>query len=303
MVLGAAGRMGQMHARHLMELGHEVYGIDEKPCPPGITTGRWASLTSEMRGNEFDGVVIATPADRHHTDLMWAVRSNVPVFIEKPICLIPHLPDARRAVQTAMEKRLVVAVGYNLRFHPLVRQVRKLITTKLLEPQFAVFQMRQAPSRPLGYFLEEWASHEVDLAVHLLGRWTNSNLISNRKVPVHELQLSVHHAPSFCTSLILADAYTAPPVRSFSIVDRSGTALTYDIEKDHVKLEHYRTELEEWVRRIRLVDAGEYLPDWQFDGSPLATGTDGLAVIELLQRMTVKNGVRKSAIERSPPGI
>ncbi len=293
-VLGAAGRMGQMHARHLRDLGHEVVEYDP------VT--RWPSLVNEIPNwydEPADGVIIATPAEMHAEHLMKAIRHDFHVFIEKPICLIPHLPDARRAVQTAMEKRLVVAVGYNLRFHPIVKQVKKFISQGTMKPQFSTFQMRQNPERPLEHFLEEWASHEVDLALHLLGNWSDARLIRNETDFRQELQLMVNHHVLDCTSLILADAYTSPPVRSFTLVDEAGRSVTHDIERDHVWPEHYRAELDTWVERIKL---SEFLPPGVFQG-PLASGVDGLAVIDLLSRMTVKNGVRKSAIERAPPGI
>src|SRR5216684_1920638 len=139
-VLGAYGRMGQMHATHLRELGHEVVEYDPpRQGPPHNGLPDWWLESA-------DGIVIATPAELHAEHLMKAIKHDLHVFIEKPICLIPHLPDARRAVQTAMEKRLVIAVGYNLRFHPIVRQVKKFVSQGTLRPLFANFVMRQNPT-------------------------------------------------------------------------------------------------------------------------------------------------------------
>jgi hypothetical protein len=80
------------------------------------------------------------------------------------------------------------------------------------------------------------------------------------------------------------------------VADR-GWSATVDIESDHVQPAHYKSELEAWLNRIQSTDP------YHRDDLPLANGIDGLSVIDLLHRMTVKNGVRQSAIERSPLGI
>jgi hypothetical protein len=293
-VLGAAGRMGQMHARHLRDLGHEVVKYDVGGPLPTEDTGNEDWWTEPA-----DGVVIATPAELHAEHLMKAIKHDYHVFIEKPICLIDHLSDAKRAVQHAMEKRLVVSVGYNLRFHPLVKNIKRRINQGFLRPQLATFMLRQNPSRRLNHFLEEWASHEVDLAMHLLGHWADAKLIRNATDwDFRELQLMLNHGTA--TSLILADAYTVPFVRSFTIIDQRGRSLTHDIERDHVQPVHYRDEIAEWIRLCQLATNVTYsVYNFASGHSPLAIGVDGLAVIDLLQRMTVKNGHRKSQFDRA----
>jgi hypothetical protein len=144
-------------------------------------------------------------------------------------------------------------------------------------------------------FLEEWASHEVDLALHLLGSWENAKMLdlsSGGGLP--EMRLMINHAgfDTFrTTSLILADAYTIPPVRTFTLVDQSGNAIAHDIETYHVETAHYKNEIEEWTRLIN--------PENYPLATPMASGTDALYVIDLLQRMTVRNGHRKSELDRA----
>lgn len=261
-VIGAAGRMGQMHARHLIEMGHEVIGIDLD------TPGRMI--------DDADGVVIATPADLHLKNLAWAVAEKKHAFIEKPLCLIGQSSDAHLVLNKATEQGLVVATAYNLRFHPAVMRVKDAIASGQFKPMWGSFLLRQKPARPLAHFLEEWASHEIDLAMHLMGAWSGSKFFA----PMHdtEIRLGIGHQ-SNAASFIHADAYTDPPRRAFTLVDQDGNSITCDIETDHVQPEHYKAELNAWIHRIET----QGLPVIE---TPLATGWDGLAVIELLERLT-----------------
>ena len=78
--------------------------------------------------------------------------------------------------------------------------------------------------------------------------------------------------------------------RSFTIVDQEGVSRHHDIETHHVQEDHYRSEIKDWIAKIEGNDLN----------LRLATGADGIAVIDLLKRAMVKNGVRKSTIEGSP---
>jgi len=276
-VLGAAGRMGQMHARHLIEMGHTVYGVDH-PRQPQIAGHRhviWTSMNHIPA--DVEAVVIASPADCHAEQFAAAIGAGRHVFIEKPICIIEHLDETRKAVELARERRLIVAVGYNLRFHPAVMSVYDEIATGMLKPMWGSFVLRQKPPRPVAYFLEEWASHDVDLALHLMGgeHLDAASLLRGKD----EIKIVIQHGPQNA-SFIHADAYTEPFRRAFTIVDQEGCARTWDIERNHVKPDDYKAELMAWVDAVWATQSSIDPPL-----SPLATGEDGLAVIELLARV------------------
>lgn len=286
-VVGAAGRMGQMRVKHLRELGHTVIEYDPPvQGPPSNGLPYWWDQPA-------DGVAICTPAALHSEQLMMAVRHDFPVFVEKPICLMSQLIDTRRSLQHALEKNLDVSVGYNLRFHPIVNLVARNIQNDDFQPLFANFVLRQNPSRKLDHFLEEWASHEIDLALYLMGNWRDAKVIyRSDHQRLQELRLMIDHMTfkgKRVTSLILADAYTNPPVRTFTLTDRYGKSVSYDIEKDHVEESHYKDEIEAWTKHIE---------DKMFM-SPLAHGFDAITSIDILQRMTVRNGHRKSESDRA----
>lgn len=272
-VLGAAGRMGSMHARHLIELGHNILSYDP---PAGMGGG-----LSQFRA---DAVVIATPAKQHLADLEWAIEGRgIHVFVEKPLCLIGQCDSAREILKHADEKGLIVATGYNLRFHPRVMQAKQMIESGQFKPLWGSFLLRQKPARPIAHFLEEWASHEMDLALHLLGRdlvdCIQIHRVGNNLMGYMDLMLG--HKKTAAVSFIHADAITPEPFRrAFTLVDQNGESFTRDIETNHVQPEHYKAEIQHWIEEIELCrPLGER-------STQLATGWDGLAVIEMLEQLT-----------------
>lgn len=281
-VIGAAGRMGSMRARHLIEMGHHVYGVDPDPSWEGL------GIVKVKEVPDNTAVIVATPAAQHIFDLSSAIDSGQHVFVEKPLCLIGETSRARYLLDVAREKNLIVAVGYNLRFHPAVMRVKDAIASGALRPMWGGFMLRQKPQRPLAHFLEEWASHEVDLARHLFGTTYNHTRIFDNGEDVFQVMLKhrggfdISDCPS--ESFIHVDSLTEPPRRAFTIVDQDGQAVTCDIETDHVTEEHYKHELAMWVEAIERIESTEYgLEDSGV--SRLATSYDGLAVIELLERL------------------
>jgi predicted dehydrogenase len=72
---------------------------------------------------EVDGVVIATRHDLHAPLAAEALRAGKHVFIEKPLGLTSE--DIRVVVAAYQESPRVLAVGFNRRFSPLVREVKR----------------------------------------------------------------------------------------------------------------------------------------------------------------------------------
>jgi predicted dehydrogenase len=265
-VVGAAGRMGSLHARHLRDLGHFVVPIDDADAEM-IPSFRFPGAALDCHG-----VVIATPAARHIIDIRVAIDSGYPVFVEKPICLIDQVDECNGLLEKAKEHGVSVHVGYNLRFHPAVAMLKSAIVTGSFEPMFGAFVLRQRPSRPIKSFLEEWASHEVDLAQYLLGPVYQSSCDSDGRSDDIRIVLDHRKAISF----VHADAYWALPRRSFTVIDTNGFPWSRDIELDHVKPDHYKTEISEWIDLLRGCH----------EENPLATGDEGLSVISLLKEIT-----------------
>lgn len=73
----------------------------------------------------IEAVVLATPHRMHGTQILRAVAAGKHVFVEKPIAL--SIAEARTSIQAAEQAGLVLAVGFNRRFHPSMAMLREQI--------------------------------------------------------------------------------------------------------------------------------------------------------------------------------
>jgi predicted dehydrogenase len=85
------------------------------------------SLDAILDDKHIDAVVFATPHTQHAEQVVRAARAGKHVFVEKPFSL--SLADAMRARDAADKAGIVLAVGFNRRFHPSMGLLREAITS------------------------------------------------------------------------------------------------------------------------------------------------------------------------------
>ncbi|HEY0184173.1 MAG TPA: Gfo/Idh/MocA family oxidoreductase [Rhodopila sp.] len=89
---------------------------------------RWVgSLDAILGDREIDAVVFATPHTQHPEQVIRAARAGKHVFVEKPFSL--SLSTATRAKAAADEAGIVLAVGFNRRFHPSMVLLRRAVSS------------------------------------------------------------------------------------------------------------------------------------------------------------------------------
>jgi len=72
-----------------------------------------------------DAVVLATPHSTHARQIAAAAKAGKHVFVEKPLGL--SRADCERAVAACAERNVTLAVGYNWRFQPALREVKRML--------------------------------------------------------------------------------------------------------------------------------------------------------------------------------
>jgi predicted dehydrogenase len=137
--LVGCGSIAQAHAaalRFLTDDGLVRVTAAADPDPEGVErvaqilggiehTG--TDCRSVIDNAEVDAVVNITPT-RFHRDYVAAVaRAGKPCFTEKP--LAPTFDVVREIVQIVRDSGLPVQVGFQSRFHPLIRRLREMIET------------------------------------------------------------------------------------------------------------------------------------------------------------------------------
>lgn len=206
------GSIGMRHFNNLLDMGHTVYGYDIEP-KTSVPTIAWKPEYAK----KLDAVVIASPTEDHPQHI--ADCLHTPVFVEKPIAGAIKIPVIADNIKM---------VGYNLRFHPCVRQAKEWLDAgDIGEPQWANFTLGQHSSKPPylrdGVILN-W-SHEIDLALHLLGGWgsiSSSTRLDNGRDVLTDIL--VRHTASL-QSVIHLDYLTKPEVRQTIIVGDKATII------------------------------------------------------------------------------
>lgn len=210
------GSVGVRHAENARILGCEVKWHD-----PNIN-----GSTSRDEVLEWaDKIVVATPTAQHDSDIAdnWRLGLNRPLLVEKPIVA---------GLRHALLHSNIKLVGYNLRFHSLVQQIKTAIDDgKIGTPIMGSFWLGQVTSRPTylrdGVVLN-W-SHEIDLALHLLGPALCSGRNVHRTDGQDDIADILLTHTSGAQSVVHLDYICNPWQRHGTIVGTKGD-IFYDLE-------------------------------------------------------------------------
>ncbi len=74
---------------------------------------------------DIDAVVLATPHRQHTDQIVAAAAAGKHVFSEKPLGV--NAAEAARAAQACADASVTLGVGYNWRYQPALREIRRLI--------------------------------------------------------------------------------------------------------------------------------------------------------------------------------
>src|SRR5919202_203120 len=184
------GSIGRRHARNWAALGlGEVLVCrehgKEHPEPLGVDAQTFGDLDTALAARP-DVVLVTNPTSRHIATARRAIQAGAHVLVEKP--LGASLDGVDDLLRLAEAKTRVVAVGYNLRFHPGLARLRELLHTGAIgRPLFARaevgeylpawhpwedYRQSYAARRDLGGGAVLTLSHELDAICWLLGQPT-----------------------------------------------------------------------------------------------------------------------------------
>jgi predicted dehydrogenase len=123
------GSIGQRHLRNLRALGITARSaFDADPARRDVVRAEGVTVHAtleEALAAAPDVTLICTPPHLHLDGARAALTAGAHVFVEKPLAATLAGVDDVLAL-AAMRGRLF-AVGYNLRFHPAVREVKRLV--------------------------------------------------------------------------------------------------------------------------------------------------------------------------------
>jgi len=191
------GSIGQRHARILGELGCKVGVVSHRRI--GIPNA-FKDMKKALASHVPDYVVIANRTSEHFRTLkkLQALQFRGVVMIDKPLF--------RRVERFNPWKFKRVVVGYNLRFHPLILKLRKLLTGKRILTAQTYAGKNLAAWRPGVDYRKSYSafkdygggvlrdlSHELDYMNWILGGWKSVTAVGG-----HYSRLAIETDDAFC---------------------------------------------------------------------------------------------------------
>jgi predicted dehydrogenase len=89
----------------------------------GIELG--ADYDAALKDSKVKAVVLATPHSQHADQIVAAARAGKHVFVEKPFTL--DRASAKAAMDECAKAKIAVGIGFNRRFMPAFREMKRLI--------------------------------------------------------------------------------------------------------------------------------------------------------------------------------
>jgi predicted dehydrogenase len=170
------GSIGQRHARILGELGCDVAVMSRRTVDFPRT---YTQVETALIDWKPDYVVIADRTSEHLGTFQSLARHGFRgrVLVEKPLFDRSHAPPNHAFAQGA--------VGYNLRFHPLVTRLREFLAGQAFIVAAHVYVGQYLPQwRPAGDYRQSYSSrrqegggvlrdlsHELDYVLWMFGPW------------------------------------------------------------------------------------------------------------------------------------
>lgn len=283
------GSIGSRHARILAE-DHDVRIVSRRNL---YDFSRSNSIEEGLNTHHPEYVVIASATDQHLADLAELTRLGYSesLLIEKPLFATFEIPPKVKV------RRL--AVGYNLRFHPLVRRLKELIARDdtLLSADFYVgqhiedwrpgrdYQSSYSARLGRGGGVIRDLSHELDLAQYLFNDFAVLTASEGRRTSLHvdhphEVRISGRSTQCDQVSVTM-NCIDRPAQRWIRIRSSSATYLADLLTGELTGLsfhESYSCERDETYRLMHQNVLSE-------TGSDFASLSDGLNVMKMISQI------------------
>lgn len=209
------GNISNRHRKNIRALFPQakIYALSASgrlPDEPINDCDELVNSVAELVNENLDFVIVASPATWHVEHSLPFINADIPVLIEKPLCVDPNatneLMQAERKISSS------IAVGYCLRFLPSLQVVKNFIRNQRLGNLYQIkievgqylpdwrpkdYRHTVSASKELGGGALLELSHEIDYAHYLLGQLNaHSALLKSSK----ELALEVEDSADILAS-------------------------------------------------------------------------------------------------------
>lgn len=200
------GRWGKVLVNSVQEAGQPkgnrlkfTHGVTRTPAKAAaFCNTQGLELTDDLAAvladPEIAAIVLATPHSQHIGQVRLAAAAGKAVFVEKPLAL--NAADAAEAVDLCSAAGVVLAVGQNRRFLPIIADLKSMIDAGELGTILHA-EGNFSTEHGLAYTPDLWRAndfespagamtasgiHIIDTYIHLLGPMVSGRALTRRRV-------------------------------------------------------------------------------------------------------------------------
>jgi len=321
-LIAGLGSIGRRHLRNLKTLGQTdllLYRTHQATLPDTDLSG-YPTYTdlSEALAQKPDGVIVANPTSLHLEVATAAARAGAALLIEKPVS--DSLLGIRELQAVLDQTSKPALVGFHLRYHPVLQQIKELIDANQLGKPLKAhahwgeylpgwhpwedYRQSYAARADLGGGALNTLSHPIDYLRWLMGEVHSLSASLNNLSPLEldiednvELLLKFH---SGSLATVHLDYYQRPPSHTLEISfekgriswnGSSGCAIVENVERETTdtfcppegfeRNDMFLAEMEAFVRLCQ----GEGIPH-----CTLADGKRVQKIVEVARQSSSQSG-------------
>tara|TARA_B100000029_G_scaffold514685_2_gene618444 strand:+ start:619 stop:1605 length:987 start_codon:yes stop_codon:yes gene_type:complete len=204
-----------------------------------------------------DAAIICSVTSRHIQNSLVLANSGIHLLIEKP--LSNTLSNTEHLQKITKNKKLVTLIGCNLRFHPCIQKIKKLLDDKTIGKIFFIraehasylpdwhpnekYENSYAAKKNLGGGVLLTSIHEIDYLYWLFGMpkdiFSVTEKISNLKVTADDFSSLLLHFKNKIVAEIHLNFFQKSLSRGCKIVGSKGI-IQWDYTTNSVKLYNYK---------------------------------------------------------------
>jgi len=229
-----AGSIGARHIKAIDAVAHIDLAAVADPSPEvaalGVSRGVpvFADADSLLANTDVEAVIIATPTERHHADVMTALGHRKTVLVEKPITAT--MEEAAEVTRYAADQGCKVLVGHQRRYYPCATMAREIIQSGRIGTLMAVTG-QWTTRKDDDYYAPQWRRdikagpiltnliHEIDLLRFICGDITSVSA----EVTHHDQQFAKEDA------VAISLKFANQAVGSFLLSDRTPSPWTWEM--------------------------------------------------------------------------
>ncbi len=309
-LIAGFGSIGRRHFQNLLALGERdilFYRSGRSTLPDAELKGYPVETNLDAAlSHRPQAVIVANPTALHLDVAIPAAELGCSLFLEKPVShSLDRLPELQAAVQRSQAK---VLVGYQFRFHPGLRQVKRLVEAGEIGRLVSVrahwgeylpgwhpwedYRQAYSARQDLGGGVILTLSHPLDYLRWLFGEvaslWAFTGQLSGLELSVDDTaEIGLRFTSGALGSLHL-DYCQRPPAHQLQVIGTQGT-IRWDNADGAVQL--WRAGLDQWSEypvpagfernTLFLDQMRHFLAVARGEVAPLCTLEDGLQALRL----------------------